>query len=97
MDPIIALSPGPAGHFKVDDPLHLTGGLGPGQRMITVLVGEGSLGVPESLHVYPLLVTLLTPVDVVTVGPHHGPRAQPGQQLPVVDEQPLVGLSLAAQ
>ena len=64
---------------------------------MSVLVGEGSPGVPESLHVATLAVTVLTPVDVVPVCPHHGPRPQLGLQLPVVDEQPLVGLGLAAQ
>merc|ERR1719472_203546 len=65
--------------------------------MMPVLVGEGSPGVPESLHVATLAVTLLTPVDVVPVCPHNGSSPQLGLQLAVVDEQPLVDLSLAAQ
>ena len=78
-------------------PAHLGGELGSQDWMISVLMGEGSPGVPESLHVATLAVTVLTPVDVVSVCPHHGPSPQLGLQLPVVDEQPLVDLSLAAQ
>ena len=58
---------------------------------------ESCADISESLHVTTMFVTLLTPVDVVTVCPHHGPTTQPGLQLPVVDEEPLVGLGLAGQ
>ena len=65
--------------------------------MMTVLVGEGAPSVPEPLNVETLAMAVLTPVDVVTVRPHHRLSPQLGLQLPVVDEQLLVGLSLAGQ
>ena len=87
----MAHSPGPG------QPGGLAEGLDCDHGMVFVLVGEGSPDVPQSLHMTTLLATLLTPVDEVTVSPHYGPRTKPGTELPVVDEESLVGLGLAAQ